>query len=256
MSDRIGVIVKQRVLLLLFFFTVLSIILTARLAWIQLFQTEQLRAMAIDQRLRLLQVEPKRGLILDRNGKELAISAGAEPAVALPSEIEKPEETAKALAQILNLSYDEIYRRLTQPKAAVYLGRKIDDRRVQKIKDLKLAGITFVEESKRYYPHQEMACHVLGFAGIDSQGLEGLEVALDKYLAGTPGRTASEKDVAGRELPQGVKSFIPPKDGFNDYLTIDQVIQYIAERELEKAMVNIEAEGGSIIVLDPHLGEV
>ncbi len=256
MSGRTKLIVKQRVLLLFFIFTLLIFLLVLRLVWIQIFQTDHLRKMAVEQRLRLLQVEPKRGLIYDRNGKELAVSASAETVVALPTEIEDPEEVAKLLAPILNLSYDEILSRITQPRAAIYLERKIDDIRVQKIKDLKISGITFLEESKRYYPNQDLACHVLGFAGIDSQGLEGLEVALDKYLRGTPGRIASEKDASGRELPQGVQRYIPPQDGLDIYLTIDQVIQYIAERELEIAMSNLEAEGGSIIVIEPHLGEI
>ncbi len=248
--------IKQRILFLFGFFVLLLLILTGRLFWIQIVQTDVLRGMAVEQRLRLLNIEPSRGIIYDRGGKELAVSTTAETVVALPPEILDTEYTARELAPVLNLSYQEILQRISQPRAAIYLERKLDDERVNEIKKMALPGITFIPESKRFYPQGELASHVLGFAGIDSQGLEGLEVALDRYLAGIPGRMSTEKDAVGREIPGGVQRYIPPQDGLDVYLTIDQVIQFIAERELDQAMLDNEAKGGTILVMEPNSGEI
>ncbi len=249
-------IIKNRIIILFVFFVALLLAIFARLFFIQIGQTEALGQMASDQRLRMLQLEPKRGLIYDRLGRELAISAGAETVVAFPPEIENPERTARELAGILNFSYDEILRRITQPRAAIYLERKIENQRAQAVSNLGLPGISFIEESKRFYPQGELASHVIGFAGVDNQGLEGIEVSMDHYLQGQPGRLSTERDALGQNIPQGIDRYIPPQDGHDIYLTIDQVIQYIAERELENALNQHEAQGGTVIVLDPKLGEI
>jgi len=251
-----NLLIKNRIIILFVFFVALMVAIFARLFFIQIGQTEALGQMASDQRLRMLQLEPKRGLIYDRLGRELAISAGTKTVVAFPPEIENPEKTARDLAGILNFSYNEIYRRITQPRAAIYLERKIDDQRAQTIASWELPGISFIEESKRFYPQGELAAHVIGFAGVDNHGLEGIEVSMDHFLQGQPGRISSERDGLGQDIPQGIERYIPPQDGHDIYLTIDQVIQYIAERELENALQKHEARGGSVIVLDPQLGEI
>ncbi len=251
-----GLTIKKRIIILFVFFIVLLLAIFARLFYIQIGQADVLGQRASDQRLRMLQLEPKRGLIFDRLGRELAISSGSETVVALPSEIENPEETARDLAGILNFSYSEILRRITQPRAAIYLERKIDDARAQTIRNWDLPGITFIEESKRFYPQGELASHIIGFAGIDNHGLEGIELTMDHYLQGQPGRMSTEKDGLGQEIPQGIEIYHPPRDGYDIYLTIDQVLQYLAERELEKAMQQHEARGGSVIVVDPRGGDI
>jgi len=251
-----NLIIKNRIIVLFVFLVALLIAIFARLFFIQVGQTGALGQMASDQRLRMLQLEPKRGLIYDRMGRELAISAGAETVIAFPPEIENPEQTARELAGVLNFSYNEILRRITQPRAAIYLERMIDQERAQTIRNWNLPGISFIEESKRFYPQGELASQIIGFAGIDNHGLEGIEVSMDHYLQGQPGRMSTERDGLGQDIPHGIERFIPPKDGHDVFLTIDQVIQYIAERELENALEQNEAKGGSVIVLDPGRGEI
>jgi len=248
--------IKKRIIILFVFFIILLLAIFARLFYIQIGQADVLGQRASDQRLRMLQLEPKRGVIFDRLGRELAISSGSETVVALPPEIENPEKTARELAGILNFSYSEILRRITQPRAAIYLERKIDDTRAETIRSWDLSGIIFIEESKRFYPQGELASHIIGFAGIDNHGLEGIELIMDYYLQGQPGRMSTERDGLGQEIPQGIELFQPPQDGYDVYLTIDQVLQYLAERELEKAMQQHEARGGSVIVVDPRGGDI
>lgn len=248
--------VKKRIIITFIFLLLIIIAFSMRLFWIQVIKSEEYRDKARDQRLRLLKVEPKRGIIYDSEGKELAVSAGSQTVVALPLEIENAEVTAGKLANILNMTYDRIYERLTKNASAVYVKRKIKEEDVNKIKNLDLKGITFTEESKRYYPKDNIAAHILGFAGIDNRGLEGLELSYDKYLRGTPGKIALERDAAGRMLPDGVREYIPPEDGFNIYLTIDEVIQYLVERELDKAVEEYEISGGTAIVMDPRDGSI
>lgn len=256
MESRIELLLRQRVLTLFLVLSLFMFFVSGRLVWIQAFQTDTLRTLAVEQRLRLLQIEPRRGIIYDRLGREMAVSTSAETVVALPPEIDNPQSVARELAGVLNLSFEEILRRLQQPRAAMYLERKVDADRIHEVRQLGLKGITFIEESKRFYPQQDLACHILGFAGIDSQGLEGVEVTLDRYLSGIPGRIATEKDAIGLDIPQGLQQYIPPQDGYDVYLTIDQILQYIAERELEQAMVDNEAKGGTIIIMDPFRGDI
>ncbi len=248
--------VKKRILAIFIIFFIIVIFLFFRLLWIQVINSDEYQKKALDQRLRQLKVEPKRGVIYDRNGKELAISASSETVVAIPLEIDDPDLVAGKLAPILELDKEYIYERLTKQASAVYIKRKIEEEAARKIRELDLDGITFTEESKRYYPRDSLASHLLGFAGIDSQGLDGIELSYDKYLRGIPGKIESERDAAGRTIPGGVEKYIAPENGFNIYLTIDEVIQYLAERELDRALNEFNISGGTIIVMDPRDGGV
>ncbi|MBM7624374.1 stage V sporulation protein D [Sporohalobacter salinus] len=253
-ESRLQVRKRILILFLIVVFVMLGIIL--RLAWIQLFKNDLYQSKALNQRLRKLKVEPRRGLIYDSNGEELAISGSSQTVVAVPAEIENPTQVADKLALILDMKRSKIYKKITKSAYAVYLERKISEKKVNKIKSLELSGITFTEEAKRFYPKGELAAHILGFSGIDNQGLNGIELAYDQALRGKPGRIMIEKDATGRMMPQGVEEYLDPEDGNNLYLTIDHVIQYITERELEKALRDNEAEGGTIIVMDPQTGGV
>lgn len=133
--------------------------------------------------------------------------------------------------------------------------RKVSEEIAEEVRRQNLAGITFTEESKRFYPKGNLASHILGFAGIDSQGLEGLELSYDKYLRGKPGKIGIERDAAGRFIPDGIQQYVAPHDGYNIYLTIDEVIQYIVERELDKAMTELQTSDATVIVMDPKTGE-
>ncbi len=256
MFNRPDLKIKRRIIFLFIIFILVFAGIILRLSWIQIINSTYYQQKALDQRLRYLKVEARRGIIYDRNGKELAVSSTSETVVAIPLEIEDKEKTADKLASILELDYKTVYQRLNRDASAVYIKRKVAEGRIERLKELDIAGITYTEESKRYYPKNNLLSNVLGFAGIDSQGLDGLELSYDKYLKGVPGKLAAEKDAAGRTIPEGIKEYIAPEDGYNIYLTIDEVIQYIAERELDRALEEYNISGGTIIVMDPENGAI
>lgn len=254
MPQRPRYLTKKRITILFVFLLVAFVLLLLRLAWIQLVNSEDYQSQALEQRLRMIDVEPKRGEIYDRTGKKLAVSTSSDTVVAIPREIKDPEEVARSLAGVLDMDYDTIYGRLSRSASAVYVARKIDENIAREIRNMDLPGIVFTEESSRFYPAENLASHILGFAGIDSQGLEGIERSYDRHLRGSPGKIARERDASGRSIPEGIRDYIPPKDGNNIYLTIDETVQYIAERELEKAQQKFNISGGTIIVMDPRDG--
>ncbi len=248
--------VRNRVLLFFLIIFIIFVLLALRLVWIQVINSAEYQNLALNQRLREVKVEAKRGIIYDRNGKKLAVSSSSQTVVAIPPDVKNAKQTAIQLEKILTTDYQTIYDRITRNASAVYIQRKISDKMARQIKELDLSGIIFTEESKRYYPENSLASHLIGFAGIDSQGLDGIELAFDKYLSGKPGKITVERDAAGTTIPEGVREFVPSRDGFNIYLTIDEVIQYIAERELKRAEKELNLSGGSIIVMDPQNGDV
>lgn len=254
--DDSNIIIKKRIFSVFIVFAIILSILIGRLLWIQVFQTAELAVLAMEQRLRQLNIEAIRGTIYDNAARELAVSTVAETVVALPREIENAPATARELAQVLNLPYQEILRRIEQPRVAIFLERKLPEERAEQVRALNITGITFVEESQRFYPQDSLASHIIGFAGMDSQGLEGIEMTMENYLTGTAGRVLAEKEPSGLNLPQGLQSYVSPQDGMDIYLTIDQVIQHIAERELAKAMADNDAKGGTIIVMDSSTGGI
>lgn len=244
--------IRNRLIFLLIILTIIFMFFVGKFFWIQVIESEKYEKIALSQRLRELNLESKRGNIFDINGNQLAVNTSAKTVVAMPEEIENPSRLARELEKILNMDYDLIYNRLTSDANAKYVQRKVDENIVNRIKKLDSEGIFFKEENQRYYPKEDLASQVLGFAGIDNQGLEGIELSYDKYLQGLAGKKLIEKDASGRILPDSVKKNIPSQKGYNIYLTIDEVIQYIVERELDNAMEKFEISGASAIVMDPQ----
>jgi len=244
-------IIRNRLIFLLIILTTLFLFFIGKFFWIQVVNSEKYEKIALSQRLRELNIESKRGNIYDVKGNQLAVNTSAQTVVAIPEEVENPEKLAGKLEDILDMDYEIIYKRLSSDASAKYLKRKVNETVVKKINELETEGIFFKEESQRYYPKDDLASQVLGFAGIDNQGLEGIELSYDKYLQGLAGKKLIEKDAAGRILPDSVKKDIPSKTGYNIYLTIDEVIQYIVERELDNAMDKFEISGASAIVMNP-----
>ncbi|WP_027339308.1 stage V sporulation protein D [Halonatronum saccharophilum] len=254
--DELRLHIRKRITFLTVSVFCILALLMLRFAWIQVISNSEYQSKALSQRLRELKVEPKRGIIYDRNGVALALSASADTVVAIPKEIQNPEKTASKLADILGMSEEEVYKRITRRAAASYVARKVDEDKAEKIRELDLKGITFTEESRRFYPRGELASHILGFSGVDSQGLQGIELSYDRYLRGNPGRISIESDAIGRQIPQGISDYSAPDDGNDIYLTIDNVLQYIVERELDKALVEHQAQGATIVMMDPKTGDI
>lgn len=250
---------RKRIAGLLVIIAGILFLLLMRLGWLQFVRGAELQQKALDNRLREVPVEAKRGIIYDRNGKELAVSISTDSVGAFPAEVKhsgKAEEIAAQLAETLGMPKDKIYDLITKNSSFVWVKRKINFDLGPKIKKMNLPGIEVYEESQRYYPNGSLAAHILGFAGIDNQGLEGLEITYDEELKGKPGKIVIEFDATGRAIPEAVHKYIPPVDGASLVLTIDETIQYIVERELDKVMAEKQAKSATIIVMDPKTGAI
>lgn len=250
------VIVRKRIVFFLCVVCLVMMGLMGRLVFLQFFKSPWLTENATDQRVREIPVEAKRGIIYDRNGRELAVSVSSASVYAIPAEIRNVEETAAKLAAILNLDSNNLVVKLKKRQAFTWIKRKIEADTARSIQMINLPGIGLTQESRRYYPHDNLASHVLGFTGIDSQGLDGVEITFDSYLKGRQGSIVVEYDGRGREIPWANHRFVPPVEGNNLYLTIDIVIQQIAEREAERIIKEHQAKAATIIVLHPKTGEI
>lgn len=239
------------------FFVIASLLL--RLTYLQIIRGTWYQHKALENRIREIVVEPKRGVIYDRSGKELAVSISAEACYAIPAEVEKSERAeiiARELAGILDMKEKDVYNLITKQQHSVWLKFKLNKKQVKELREKNLPGIGTIAKPQRYYPKGNLASHILGFAGDYNQGLEGIEIAYDKQLAGINGRLLVEYDAAGHEIPESTRKYIQPEQGLNVVLTIDQTIQYIAERELDKIMQERSPKSATIIVMDPRTGEI
>jgi len=230
-----------------------------RLVQACVFQHEKWTEEAERQQQRTVRLAPERGSLLDRQGRELAVSVPAWSAWADPSTLDGPAARADAaarLATVLPLSQRELARRLAQPRYFVWLARKLDRATRDRVSALGIPGVGFAKESRRVHPNGDLAATVLGAVGIDDQGLEGLEYHFDKDIAGRPGLLLTMRDARGGGfLPEGV-SQQPPTRGADVVLTIDAVVQHVAERELRAAVSRTGAKAGSLVVVLPDTGEI
>jgi len=237
-----------------------AVVLTAllmRLIEVQLVQGGRLQRMAQRQQLATILLQPHRGRVLDRRGRPLAINVEVPSIYAVPSAIPDRRAFAERAAPILGLSTDDVLRRLQTGRHFAWLARKVPTRVAEQLRSLDLTGqIGIRMEDRRAYPNGKLAAHLLGFTGIDSQGLAGIELAYDGTLRGRAGKALAEQDGVGRVLVETQRVVESPEDGADLLLTIDQVIQHVTERELETAMQRTHARRGSVIVMDPRSGEI
>ena len=229
-----------------------------RLVYLQVFQRAELSVRAERQQEHLVKLEPKRGTIYDRMGRELAVSLDVDSVYGVPAEVDDPRLLAQRLSRILREDPRALERRLAGDGQFVWLSRKVDPGRAEKVKELGSKEIGIRLESRRFYPKKSLAGPVLGFTGVDNKGLEGLERAYDKALRGVDGWVLAEKDAMGRTVFPGGPGFgyRLPKPGHDIVLTIDEVIQHIAEKELDAGLASARAKGGVCIVMNPQTAEV
>lgn len=237
-------------------FILIFIAVAVRAIYLQVVYAPELQSRADQQRQRVIKLAPQRGTIYDRNGDPLAVSLAAESLYADPTLISDVDSTVAVLAPLLSLSQGEIKKLLTEKKRFVWLQRKLDPDIAQQLRKLKLPGLNFVNERKRYYPHAGLAAHVLGFTGLDPNGLEGLELKYDRQLQGEPGRLVSLRDARGRGLASADQLVQGGAPGQNLHLTLDSSLQYMAEKELERVVRETGAVGGTIVAMEPASGRV
>jgi cell division protein FtsI (penicillin-binding protein 3) len=225
----------------------------ARLIWLQLIQYGDFTQRASRQQQRTIEVSPVRGNIYDRNGNELAMTVSVDSFFAVPSEVPDIHGTATMLARILRSDAIDLENRMRASRAFAWVARKVDGETSTRIRSLNLKGIYPQKESKRFYPKRELAAQVLGYVGLDDEGLGGVEREFESRLKGKPGTMLISMDARRRWFGRVEKN---PDPGENVVLTIDEKIQYIAERELDQAMRDSQAEAGTVIVENPRTGEV
>jgi len=251
---------QRRIAVLFMFAMAAFFFLLVRLAYLQFILGGELREKAVQLRTRNVEVDARRGAILDRNGKDLAVSISADSVYAMPAEIKlsgQAEQIAAQLAPVLGLPQEQVLAKLTADNTFQWLRRKLDVQKAEQIRKMDLPGIGLVAESQRYYPNGFLASHILGFAGVDNQGLDGIEKTWDTELKGVPGELVIEYDAQGRQLPETLHQYNPPQDGLSLVLTIDEAIQHFAERELDKIMASESKPiGATILVMKPATGEI
>ncbi len=247
---------KQRSLAVFLFFLSALILLLGRLAYLQLFHAPSLQSLAKNQSDLMIQLEPVRGKIVDRKNRELALDVRLDSLYAESRNIQNKEELAAKLSKILGFSESYILERLRRDKMFVWIVRRIPAAQTRAIQELKIQGLGFVKESMRVYPKNKTACQLIGFTGIDNNGLEGVELDTDSLLKGVPGWRLSQRDAKQRELISKELETVPPVNGYNVHLAIDEVVQFITEKELAAACEKHSALGGSIVVMDPKTGDV
>lgn len=247
---------RIKIMLLLFGFVLLMVIL--KVFYVQVFDYKKLSNLASDLWSRNLPIEASRGRILDRNGVVLADNVTTTSLVLVPNQIKNKKEVCEKLAEILNVSYDEMKKHVfknTSIERVHPIGRRLSYEIADKIEELKFDGVYLLKEAKRYYPYKTLLAHVLGYVGIDNQGLSGLELQYDKYLTGEAGAIKYFSDAKGNKLTLS-DVYVKPQDGMDLQLTIDINIQKSVERELDNVVNMMNPDMALAVVMNPKTGEV
>lgn len=254
-----NVTVRKRLVFTLIAGVCLFSIMIGRLWYVQVVEGDGISEKAEESWGRNIPFEAKRGEILDRHGEILATNVTAPSILVVPRQIKDPVADAERLANVLSISTEKAYEKLTKNESIVRInpeGRKITNELANEIRSLELEGVYVAEDYRRHYPHGNYLSHVLGFAGIDNQGLTGLELFYDDLLKGVQGHVSFYSDAKGRRMPDLADRYSPPIDGKHLKLTVDAKIQTIIERELDQAEAVYNPDGALAIAMDPDTGEI
>lgn len=260
MLGKNAVALQRRIALFLVMLLAMVIILIGRIGWVQFIDGERMTAKVTNQVKDNMVLQSPRGAIYDRNGRELAISSMTKSLYADPIEIKDPESVIPILAPLLEMKPEDLREKLAVGGHFIWLKRMIEPAVAQQIqasiKEHNIKGLAFLEESKRYYPNDTLAAQVLGFVGTDDIGLDGMEMALDKIIKGKSMEKLVDTDSRGVPIFKSIFTFAPEKQGKNVYLTLDSSIQFMVEQSLDKAMLTHHPRGATVIVMNPHTGEI
>jgi cell division protein FtsI (penicillin-binding protein 3) len=252
---------RVRFLWVAIFFSFWGLAISARLAWLQVVRHHEFAERAERQQSRTFEVAPRRGVLYDRNGRELAMTVLVDSVYAVPSELgDNRAEDAALLAKVIH--HDPLDRftteqamlaRMDHSRDFAWVARRLDAPTAERVKELNLKGVYFQKEFKRFYPSGDLAAHVLGYVGTDDEGLGGMEEEFDDELHGMPGHKLTAVD-AKRHVMGSEES--EPMPGENLVLSIDSNIQYMAEKALDAQVAKFKAEHGTLVVQDPHTGQI
>src|SRR5271168_2442992 len=228
-----------------------------RLAYLQLIRHSEYMARAMRQQQRTIEISPKRGEIFDRNMHPLAMSIQVDSAFAVPSEIADASLAARLLAGVLGVPRNVLEERLGASNSFVWVQRKLPPEQAEAIGALNLKGIYLQKENQRFYPNRDLAAHVLGFVDPDEKGLGGIESELDEQIRGKSERVMVMADARQHRFDGALMAGEAQRDrGASVVLTLDEEIQFIAERELATAIAKTHAPAGTVIVMNPNNGEI
>ena len=254
---------KKRMRNAIFCSFIILICLITRIAWIQFVDGKELKNMAYTQQTLDRKINPRRGTIYDSTGENiLAVSSTVETVTINPVNIEQKEKVAKALAEIFELDYDTVLKKVKKKTSIETIAKKVDREKTNKLRNWMNenninTGINIDEDTKRYYPYNNLASQVIGFCGSDNQGLEGLEAMYENELKGEAGKIIKMTDAVGGEIGKEGENYVEGTDGNSLIISIDATIQGIAEKYLEEACIdNVCTDGGNIIIMNPKTGDI
>lgn len=254
-KDRDWARLRLAVVALVFFLALAGVI--GRAFDLQVVQHERLAGLARQEYEKTVTLVPSRGLILDRHGSRLAATVPVDSVYARPRLITDKKLAARKLSPILGIGSRHLLRALGSAQPFVWLKRRVEPETAAKVNGLRLAGLGVVPESRRFYPQLELAAHLIGFAGLDAQGLEGLEKRYDKLLKGSVSRVVRTRDARGKSIfGTGASVQSPADDGCNLVLTIDKGIQFLTEEALARAVADSGAKGGLAVVMEVETGRI
>ena len=251
-----GISSKKRLVIMFLLVSMVLFALIVRLGWIQIVRGEKYKELANRYQTRDIPIPAKRGIIYDRNGKELAISASTNTIWVHPNEVEEPEKTASILSNILELEEETVLKKVKSNQSIVSIALYVDDEPAKAIRKENLKGVSVSESNKRFYPYGNFAAYILGHTNIDNHGIAGIELEYDKYLSGIPGRWIKNTDGKGRQLSFSTEKYYQAEDGLNVVLTIDEVIQHFAEKAVQNALEIHKAKRVYVIVMDVKTAEI
>lgn len=247
---------NKRIKFVTAFFVLLFVILIYNDYLIQIKENKRYKELAEREHTFTISVSTERGIIYDRNDNPFAINVSVPSVYAIPGKIENKESTAKYLSELLKVDYNQLLRKFKKRVYFVWVKRKIDPKLKLILERKKIPGIGFIQEYKRFYPHDTIGANLIGFVGIDNQGLAGVELEFDRHLRGKSGLIMGVKGPSGHPLPMEQKIIERPLPGYNISLTIDEVIQSIVDNALSKTCKDKHAKGGIVIVMNPFTFEV
>ncbi|MCK5236905.1 MAG: transpeptidase family protein [Deltaproteobacteria bacterium] len=245
---------KFRIAVVVVILGFLFVLVLMRAFQVQVLEGSRLLAKANDQHVRTVKVPPERGGIYDRNLEEIAVSMEVASVYAQPPRIDDTRFSSRVVAASLSLDQDSVRKKLSSKRNFVWLKRQVDLSSEKRAELTKLSGIGIVKESRRFYPNKYMSANLVGFTGLDANGLEGVELYFEEYLRGETRKVKASRDATGRLL--FYEDVEDSSKGMNVVLTIDRAIQYIAEKALSKAIESSGSIAGTAIVMDPSTGEV
>ena len=249
-------LVRLRLMLVTLSACLWALVVVVRLVQLQVVGREFFERQAARQSERTINLDPRRGAILDRNGHALAVSVDAESVYAVPQDVQDAAATAAALARPLGLdpaARKELQAQLEKTRAFVWVRRKVDPATARAVRDLQLDGVGFLTENRRYYPQKELAAHVIGYVGLDNTGMSGVEYSFEESMRGRAAKVVIRTDARRRALGHTEK---PSTEGHTIVLTLDDSIQHVAERELDRSVTETGAAAGVAVVMDPRTGEI